>query len=98
MFPRRKSVSAGLSGFRFFGLATGDGFSNYARLAAFASQKLIVNPTVGLFQAIAQRRVRLPPQVFLDEGVVAVAAVHAFWRAQIVIALESYARKAFRQI
>ena len=47
-----------------------------------------IDPAVGFLESRSQRRARLPMQILLDQGVVAVAAVDAFGRAQIVIALQ----------
>ena len=56
--------------------------------APIAFCHLIINPGVGFFHAIAQPRVRLPSQIFLDQRIVAVAAVDTLWRLQIIGALE----------
>src|SRR6185295_10540862 len=47
-------------------------------------QIFFANPGVGLGHAVTQTDRRFPAQVFLDLGVVAVAAVHALGSAQVV--------------
>src|SRR5262249_43673465 len=79
-------------------LAAACHFPYHARLASFASLVLIVDPTVGLFEPRAQRGVRLPAEVLLDERVVAVASVHALGSAQIVVSFKPDAGKALRQV
>src|SRR5579863_7514682 len=48
----------------------------------------VVNPRIGLFEALPEGNVGLPVKIFLDERIVAVAAVDPLGRAEIVVALE----------
>src|ERR1043166_3721359 len=64
----------------------------------FAGGDLVVDPRVGFFQAIAQTDVRFPVQIFFDQRVVAVAAVHALGRLEIVPALELDAGDGFDDV
>src|SRR6266487_3050468 len=52
---------------------------------------LVVNPTVGFFQAVPQPDAWRPAQTLFDERVVAVATVHALGRFQVIIALQLHA-------
>src|SRR5712671_2330096 len=63
---------------------TGD----HVRSLASLGNHLIMNPAVGALQAVAQAGGRFPLVNLLNEAVVAVAAVHAFWRGEIVAALQ----------
>src|SRR5712692_4912390 len=45
---------------------------------------LVVNPAVGFLQAVAQTDAGFPAQILLNERVVAVTAVHALGRVQVV--------------
>jgi hypothetical protein len=58
-------------------LARRFGFVHDASFTALSSKILIVDPRVGFFQPLAERRVRFPTQISLNEHVVAVAAIHA---------------------
>ena len=58
------------------------------RVVRFAIGHLVVDPGVGFFHAGAQSSVRFPPKIFLDEGIVAVSAIDAFGRLQIIASFE----------
>src|SRR5579871_3878458 len=73
-------------------------FADHASFAAFAREILIVDPLVGLLEAGAERGVRFPVEILLDESIVAVAAVHALRRAEVVIALQLDSRDAFHDV
>src|SRR5215813_1096152 len=94
MFPQAKGFQSAPSN----ELPASDHFSNNSRPSAFAGPVLIVNPAISLFQADAERSVRFPTQVFPDERVVAVAAVHTFGRGQVVVTFKSDACEALGQI
>src|SRR5690349_2270983 len=49
---------------------------------------LVVDPAVGLLHAVAELGVGLPAEEFLDQRVVAVAAVHALGGRQVVVPLK----------
>ena len=49
---------------------------------------LVVDPLVGLLQAVPQPGVGFPTEDLLDQGVIAVSAVHALGGAQVVVALQ----------
>jgi hypothetical protein len=68
-----------LSGFylRFLPLARHFGFAHNASFTALSREILIMDPRVGFLQPLAERGIRFPMQVTLNERVVAVAAVHA---------------------
>src|SRR5438876_2606947 len=53
---------------------------------------LVVNPPVGLLQAVPQPSLRLPVQIPLDQRVVAVAPVHSFGRFQVISPFQLHAR------
>src|SRR5581483_3834408 len=59
---------------------------------------LLVNPRVGPLESVAQTRGRFPAKNFLDERVVAVAAVNAFRRFQVVTAFQFHACDVFDKI
>ena len=79
-------------------LGSREGLSNNPSLSSFAGKVLIVDPAIGPFEASAQRGVRLPMQILPDEGVVAVAAIDALRRAEIVVALQFDACKFLGEI
>src|SRR5215467_11655710 len=97
MFPRRKGVSDRRRRQHGRSIAKRS-FSNHPGLTAFAGEVLIVNPSVGLFQPRTQRGVRFPPEIFLNERVVAVTAVYPFGRAQVVASLELDTGKVLGQV
>src|SRR5881396_2519860 len=59
---------------------------------------LVKNPAVGLFQAVPQPNAGRPAQIFLDQGVVAVATVYSFGRLQIIAPLELHPGDIFDEI
>src|SRR6266480_2859182 len=61
-------------------------------------QHFVVNPAIRFLYPLAQANRRLPSHNLLDAGVVAVPAIHAFWGAQIVSALESHAGNFFHDV
>ena len=73
-------------------------FVNDASLAAFPRHVLVVDPPVGLLHAHPERRVRFPSEIFLDQRIVAVPAVHSLWGAQIVFSLQLNSRNRFRDV
>ena len=60
-------------------------------LARLAIHVLLLDPGVGLRQAVAERRVRLPAQHRLDEGVVAVTAGDSTRGVELVLARQLHA-------
>src|SRR6266849_1121311 len=64
------------------------GFTDDSYIASFASQILVINPTIRFFETCPQRRLGLPTKIFLDQSVIAVPAIHALGRAKIVISLQ----------
>src|SRR5579872_22187 len=71
---------------------------NQDRDAFLARHVLVVDPAISLFQTDPQRNARLPTQVLLDLGVVAVAAVHTLRSGKIVNAFELRTGDLFRNI
>src|SRR5262249_3808863 len=59
---------------------------------------LIVNPTVGFFQAVAQADRWLPTEQLFDQRIVAVAAINAFRRLEIIRALQLDARDSLNDV
>src|SRR5262245_58381121 len=55
------------------------------------ARHLVVDPAVGLFQTVAELRIRLPAEDLVDQRVVAVAAGDALGGVEIVVALELHA-------
>src|SRR5207245_2994505 len=60
-----------------------------ARLGAgIAVNHLVIDPAVGLLEAVAKAGVGLPAEDLFDEGVVGVAAVDALGGREVVVAFE----------
>src|SRR5688572_11872539 len=57
-------------------------------LLGLPARHLVLDPAVGDFKAVAQLRVRLPAEDLVDQRVVAVAAVDALGRVEVVAAFE----------
>ncbi len=64
----------------------------------FACEHFIFDPGVGLGEAVAELDGGFPVELFADQGVVAVAAVDAFGRVEIVVALELDAGDLFNDV
>ena len=58
----------------------------------------IMNPAISAFESIAQLYRRFPAENFLDQRVIAVAAVHAFRRIEIVIPLQFHPGDIFHDV
>src|SRR6267143_2956770 len=84
--------------FRSCDLSSGCQFSNDACFASFASHMLVVNPPISFLKTQPQGRIRLPVEIFLDQSVVAVSAVHTLRRGEIVFALEFDPRNLLGEI
>src|ERR1700739_638546 len=63
-------------------------FPSRSRLCIDRHLHLFMDPVVALTQSLAQRSGRLPSPTYLDKGIVAVPAIHARGRAEIVVASE----------
>src|SRR5262249_8225332 len=63
-------------------------FCRFRGVSAHLRDVLIIDPSVGLLYAHAERCVRFPTEVSLNQGVIAVTAVYALWRTQIVLTLQ----------
>ena len=77
-------------------------FATLFRFAAptrsLAGKHLVFDPGVGLRQAVAQADGGLPAEYFLNERVVAVAAVDALGGVEVVVALELDAGDLFDDV
>src|SRR5258708_21963787 len=76
----------------------GEELSNNTRIAAFASEILVVDPAVGFLKSGAERSVGFPVKQLLNSRVVGVASVYALWRAQVIFALQLDARNFFHDV
>src|SRR6266568_4743641 len=63
------------------------GLAGKTPMAPLASHILVVDPAVSLLKPYPQRDTRLPVKMLSDARIVAVSAVHALWRAEIVVTL-----------
>lgn len=76
----------------------GEELSHDARIAAFASNILVVNPAIGFLQSDAEWSIRSPVKQLLNSHVVGIPAVYSFRRAQVVAALQLDASNLFGNV
>ena len=82
-------------------VVVGVGFTQDAtatRLRFSSRNHFIMNPAISAFESVAQTCGRFPVENLLDQRVVAVAAVHAFGRGEIVTAFQFHPGDLFHDV